>query len=81
MAIQLYRSSIDNGLYYDAGHPEYEYTHVAWPVDDLPRLAHIIHRTVLDLVVRGAAPHDVDATIVDLLRGTTPDTAPVPAAG
>lgn len=56
-------------------------TYVGWYIDELPRLAVDIHRTVLALVVRGAAPHDVDTAIVDLLRGTTPDAAPMPAAG
>lgn len=50
-------------------------THVAWSLDDLPRLAADIHRTVLALVVHGAACADVDAAIVDCLRGTTPDSA------
>lgn len=45
------------------------------PVDDLPGLAADIHRTVLRLVVHGTPCADVDAAIIDCLRGTAPRAA------
>lgn len=74
MAIHLHHHSCFN-KWRSAFDKPGDATHVAWSLDDLPELAHAAHILAVLGAIHGTPGADIDAAILDRLRGTTTSPA------